>query len=119
MMWLDLTVADADRLATFYEHVLGWQRQGLDMGGYEDYVMNLGNESVAGLCHARGDNADIPGVWMPYFTVENFDAALDALRENEGRVVGAIRGQTPRRVCIVADPAGTHFALAEQDTLTP
>ena len=37
--WMDLTVENADEVAQFYEQVVGWERQGIDMGGYEDWCM--------------------------------------------------------------------------------
>ena len=37
--WFDLTVENADELIGFYQSVLGWTAQPLDMGGYNDYMM--------------------------------------------------------------------------------
>ena len=37
--WIDIAVADAERLKDFYARVAGWVAEPLDMGGYSDYVM--------------------------------------------------------------------------------
>ena len=60
--WRDLTVPDADSLRAFYEQVVGWKSSPVDLGGYSDFEMlqPASGESVAGICHARGSNADIP-----------------------------------------------------------
>ena len=52
----------AGEVRGIYEAVVGWKSSGLDMGGYSDYVMSLprGGRTVAGICHARGSNADLP-----------------------------------------------------------
>jgi hypothetical protein len=60
--WHDLTVEDAPRIRDFYQVVVGWRAEPLDMGGYDDYVMVQAGtaDPVAGICHARGPNATIP-----------------------------------------------------------
>src|SRR5256885_973895 len=55
--WLDITVPDASKLRDFYKRVVGWASAGVEMGGYEDYMMAPPNgEAVAGVCHSRGAN---------------------------------------------------------------
>src|SRR5438128_803527 len=41
------------------------------MGGYSDFTMSPpgGGAIVAGVCHARGHNADLPPQWLIYVTV--------------------------------------------------
>lgn len=36
------------------------------MGAYDDYVMNASStgQATAGICHARGGNADLPAQWL-------------------------------------------------------
>ena len=69
--WIDITVADATGLKDFYKEVVGWDVEESSMGDYSDYtVMAPGSgEAVAGICHARGSNADQPGGWLIYITV--------------------------------------------------
>ncbi|MEO7142707.1 MAG: VOC family protein [Bryobacteraceae bacterium] len=60
--WMDLTVERAEAVRDFYSQVVGWRAAEVEMGGYADYSMNLpeSGETVAGVCHARGHNADLP-----------------------------------------------------------
>ena len=62
--WIDLTVADASSLRDFCHDVTGWEPAPVEMGGYRDFCMHPPGEPqpVAGICHARGQNADMPPV---------------------------------------------------------
>ena len=73
---MDLTVPDAAPVRDFYRDVVGWTAAEVDMGGYQDYTMAAGDDPVAGVCHARGGNADVPPVWLVYFTVAELDESL-------------------------------------------
>ena len=59
--WHDLTVENADEIRSFYEKVIGWKSSSLSMGNYDDFCMNepASGETVAGICHARGENAKL------------------------------------------------------------
>ncbi len=65
--WVDLTVENAESLRDFYAAVVGWKPEAVAMKGYNDFNMTAQGEAVAGICHARGANADIPPVWLLYF----------------------------------------------------
>ena len=105
--WVDLTVDDAPALRDFYSAVVGWQSEGLSMGDYDDYVMkDAGGASVAGVCHARSMNADMPPAWMVYITVADLDASAARAVELGGEVV--TRKET---FAVIRDPAGAVVAL--------
>ncbi len=110
--WTDLTVEDAERIRDFYEAVAGWTPVSLSMGMYADYVMKGedGNE-VAGICHARGSNADLPPVWLVYITVEDLDHSLQECQRLGGMVLTPSRSYAGGRYCVIKDPAGAVCAL--------
>lgn len=113
--WQDLTVEDAPAVRSFYRAVVGWEVREVDMGGYADYEMRRpGGEAVAGVCHARGSNADLPPLWLLYVVVEELDAALDAARSHGGEVVSGPREMGPDRMAVVRDPAGAVLALYQK-----
>ena len=114
-LWMDITTEDADALADFYVNVMGWKKEAFDMGGYNDYVMMKEDGSPAGgICHKRGCNSNIPGGWVPYFTVADLDAALAASKSTGGEQIGDIRHHGTSRFCIIKDPSGACCALYEQ-----
>ena len=113
--WADLTVPNAEAVRDFYARVTGWTPQPLSMqGGYDDYVMNAPGtaQAVAGICHARGPNADLPAQWILYIIVADLDASLQACQAAGGELVAGPRaaGGTSR-FAVIRDPAGAVAAL--------
>ena len=51
--WRDLSVNDANQVSDFYASVVGWEKQPVSMGDYDDFNMNLASsgETIAGVCH--------------------------------------------------------------------
>lgn len=115
VVWMDLTIPDAGPVSEFYSKVIGWDIQGLDMGGYEDYCMNdpKTGETIAGVCHARGSNAYLPAQWLVYISVEDLDQSLAAVTEQGGKVIGEKRSDGKGgHYCLVQDPAGAYLMIA-------
>lgn len=110
--WCDLTVSNADAVSMFYEQVAGWTPRPHDMGDYHDYEMHdAGGQCVAGICHARGSNAQLPAQWLIYISVADVDAAAQRCTELGGRILDGPRAMGPSRFCVVRDPAGAVAAL--------
>jgi predicted enzyme related to lactoylglutathione lyase len=112
--WTDLTVHKAGEIRSFYESVVGWKSSEVDMSGYEDFCMNepeSGN-TVAGICHARGENANLPAQWLVYITVEDLAKSLDACKRLGGQIVAGPRDMGGQgSVAVIKDPAGAVAAL--------
>ena len=111
--WRDLTVDDAQKVRDFYRRVVGWESSEQDMGGYSDFNMNLpGTEqTVAGICHARGSNANLPPQWLIYVTVEDVEQSAGRCVELGGEVIDGPRKMGGGRFCVIRDPAGAVAAL--------
>ncbi len=111
--WVDLTVADAKGVRDFYAAVTGWTTAEVPMGTYNDYCMSeAGGTAVAGVCHARGANADLPAQWLIYIVVADLDASLAVCREQGGALVAGPRSMGPSaRFAVIRDPAGALAAL--------
>jgi uncharacterized protein len=109
--WTDLTVEHAERLRDFYAAVVGWTPSPVPMGGYSDFAMNVDGEGVAGICYARGGNADLPPYWLIYITVEDLDDSIATCQRLGGSVVTPPRGYGGGRFCVIKDPAGAVCAL--------
>jgi predicted enzyme related to lactoylglutathione lyase len=114
-LWHDLSVKDASKVSEFYEKVTGWERQGFDMGGYNDYVMSPeeGEDPIAGICYARGSNKDIPPQWLMYVNVKKLDKSLEAVTRLGGKVIGDKRkmGDDGKHYCLIQDPAGAFMMI--------
>ncbi len=113
--WTDLTVPNAVEVRDFYKEVVGWQSTDVDLGEYADFSMNApGSDTVVGICHARGDNANIPPQWIIYIFVENLDKSLEACKRLGGSVITGPREYGKDRFCIVRDPAGVATGLYQK-----
>lgn len=114
--WIDLTVEDADRVRDFYSAVTGWKPADVSMGKYSDYNMTMpaSGTPAAGICHARGGNADLPPSWLIYIVVEDLDASVAACNERGGQVVAGPKNFGEARFCVIRDPAGAVAALYQQ-----
>lgn len=116
MTWADLTVANAGDVQNFYREVVGYDVVDLDMGGYSDYCLNVpGTETtVAGVCHARGVNADLPPVWLVYITVANLEASVAKVTELGGKILRAPKSMgSYGAMAVIEDPGGAIAALFE------
>lgn len=114
--WTDLTVKDAEGVRDFYQKVVGWKSAPVEMGGYNDFMMNVpeSGNTVAGICHARDVNAGLPAQWLIYITVEDVDKSAAQCQELGGKVlVGPKEMGGHGRYCVIQDPAGAVAALFE------
>jgi predicted enzyme related to lactoylglutathione lyase len=111
--WFDLTVKNAPKVRDFYRNVVGWKSSPVNMGGYEDFCMNtpVDGRTVAGVCHARGENAELPPQWLIYITVASLDTSLKKCRAAGGKVLIKARSLGEGRMAVIQDPAGAVVAL--------
>jgi len=111
--WIDMTVDNAPEVRDFYKAVVGWETDDVDMGGYSDYVMKMpaSGAGVAGVCHSRGSNADLPSGWLIYIVVDDVEESAAACGANGGKVIVDPRGLAGGRFCVIEDPGGSVAAL--------
>ena len=113
--WTDLTVKNAKAVRDFYAAVVGWKVSEVEMDGYSDFgMMRPGDKKmVAGICHARGENKNLPAQWLIYITVADLDASLQRCVKRGGKIVVKARALAGGRIAVIRDPAGAVAALYE------
>jgi hypothetical protein len=105
--WLTLVVSDVSSTCEFYEEVVGWSPVAADVdGGFE--MRRPDGVSAAEICHAGGDNAGIPPVWILSLPVDDFEESLRLVREGAGEI---IKGSTDAGHAVIRDPVGVYIAL--------
>ena len=111
--WVDLSVGDAARSKDFYCKVIGWKPTDVEMGTYSDFNLNLPNngETVAGICHARGMNANLPAQWLMYVRVADVAASAAEAERQKGKVLDGPRRMGGSNFCVIQDPDGAVMAL--------
>ena len=115
--WTDLTVPNAEEVRDFYQQVVGWKHEPVEMsGGYSDFTMIAPGtgDGVAGVCHARGSNAGLPAQWMIYVIVEDIEKSIASCRELGGEVLAGPKSMGSASYCVIRDPAGAVCALYQQ-----
>jgi predicted enzyme related to lactoylglutathione lyase len=117
--WTDLTVPDAEKIRDFYSKVVGWKFSPVSMGDYDDFNMNSpeNGNTIAGICHSRGGNANLPAQWLIYITVEDAEKSAQHCVEMGGKIVSGpkeISGYG--KMCVIQDPAGAVAALFEMES---
>jgi uncharacterized protein len=82
---------------------------------YADFNMTASEEdALAGVCHARGPNADLPPVWMIYLPVGDLAESLRRVEAEEGRFVRAVEGGDGGSFfAAIQDPLGVDLALMQ------
>jgi predicted enzyme related to lactoylglutathione lyase len=133
MAWMDLTVVNAKAVSQFYQTVLGWDIEPVNMTendeSYQDFSMTSVNTTkdaevegsdpspsslMTGICHARGDNQDMPAVWLPYFLVKDLDESILKVTNNGGALATKIKNLGTDRYVVIKDPAGAMVAIYQK-----
>lgn len=115
--WLDLSVTHASTLRDFYQQVVGWSVEAVDMthdgASYPDFNMIAGDgKPAAGICHARGANASLPPQWLIYLPVGDLGESLGRVREEGGEIVQEVMGDDGvPAYAVIRDPVGAFFGL--------
>ncbi|MEE4302200.1 MAG: VOC family protein [Pseudomonadales bacterium] len=115
--WVDLTVPDAAATRDFYQQVVGWTPQDVEMKDgierYADFNMLAGDGNPgAGICHARGVNASLPPTWMLYLPVSDLAESLRRVTTEGGRIVHEARKSDDELFyAVIEDPVGVTLAL--------
>ncbi len=111
--WIDLTVPDAGHLRNFYKSVVGWSSSDVPMGSYDDFCMNMPGtqNAVAGVCHARGMNRNLPSQWLIYVRVANIAESAAQCTRHGGKILDGPRRMGGSNFCVIQDPGGAVMAL--------
>jgi predicted enzyme related to lactoylglutathione lyase len=114
--WCDLTVENAENVKDFYCDVVGWQSTPASMGKYDDFNINLPNtgETIAGVCHARGSNGNLPAQWLMYVRVQDVLASARKCKALGGKVLDGPRKMGAEQFCVIEDPEGAVLALVSR-----
>ncbi len=115
--WLDLSVPDATASCSFYQQVVGWSAEEVEMdeknGRYADYnMLDTGGSAAAGICHAYGINLGLPPVWLLHLPVGDLGESLRRVRDDGGTIIKASKG-TKGEFAVIRDPVGAFFALVQ------
>lgn len=113
--WYELFSRDAKRARDFYTALLG-ASVSLMPGGLEYYVLEHGDQQLAGIMQIDPAWGDFPPHWIVYFGVKNADDAVAAIKQNGGKALSKIDDSPFGRLAAVADSQGAQFKIVEVPT---
>jgi len=102
--WNELWTQDPQASIAFYEGVLGYTHEEMQMPNGTYYIFKNGDQMRGGMLKAP--SSDIPTMWLQYVTVDDCDAALDRARQNGATIVADPVDAGPGRFGILRDPIG-------------
>jgi predicted enzyme related to lactoylglutathione lyase len=121
LTWNELATNDVAAAQPFYEQVFGWKIEPVDTGGGPPYWM-IGHEGGAagrngGIRELAPEQAEagVPPHWLPYFTVESTDAAVEKVGSSGGQAMFGPIDLPAGRIAVFTDPQGAAFAVFEGD----
>lgn len=112
VVWRDLTVPNAEEVKNFYCEVVGWKAN--LHHSCDDYnIHQADGEVMAGICYAKGTNANVPPQWLLYVTVESVEKSAAKCVEMGGKILDGPRMMGTNLFCVIQDPAGAVMGLIE------
>ena len=70
-------------------------------------------QPLAGICHARGQNANLPPQWLIYITVNDLKQSMERCKSLGGKVLNEPTSAGGGSYAIIQDPEGAIAALYE------
>ena len=105
--WNELHTTDVDAAAAFYGDLVGWTKEPF-MEGY--FALNAGETAAGGLMQERSGSP--VAYWLPYFSVEDVDAAVAWVMEHGGgSIVPPETMEGVGRFAVLSDPGGAAFGV--------
>jgi hypothetical protein len=111
--WNELYADDIDKLAPFYEKVLGYKATQMDMPvGGKYTIFKKGDKDVAG--GMTKPEKGIPSMWLPYAAVPSCDEALARAKRHGAEVkIGPIDAEGIGRFAVVIDSRGAALGVIQ------
>ena len=108
MCWNELYTTDIEAARKFYTELFGWK-----LKVSPDYTeAHVGEVATGGMMQIRPDMQGMPPNWMPYFMVNDTDAAVNTAKANGGAAHhGPMDIPNVGRFAVMGDPQHASFAL--------
>lgn len=114
MTWNELQCRDVDAAKKFYGELLGWEYEENDMGGFVYTLVNNAGRANGGMMDVTGMAPDeVPAYWATYFTVEDCDATVEAIKSTGGSLVMDPMDSDVGKMATALDPTGAAFTVIQ------
>lgn len=115
--WNELVTGDPEAAAAFYGDLFGYEAEVMNGDAAGSYtVLSAGGVPVGGILKKTEEMNMPASVWMPYFRVDDIDAAAADITRLGGILIAPPFEVAPNgKFAWAADPAGAAFNLHEPD----
>jgi predicted enzyme related to lactoylglutathione lyase len=111
LTWNDLMTTDVGKASEFYCELFGWEVAEVEGAPDDRLVIRNGETMNGGMAKLPEAAQGAPPHWLPYFAVEDADAAAETVRREGGEVVAGPIDVPAGRFLVCTDPQGAGFAL--------
>lgn len=105
--WSELMTDNVDAAKAYYQEVIGWEIEAMQMEHMTYHVVKAGGEPVGGIMAKPPGAEQIPNHWGTYITVDDVDATLAKAEAAGGKAIYPPM-DVPKvgRMCAIMDPTG-------------
>ena len=116
LCWNEVCTRDAAATDRFYASLFAYEIATMgDCDNVDVAVFSVAGEQVfMRVKHKAGPAKELPSHWMPYFAIDDIDAALAKLPALEGKLHHGPHDTPHGRLAVVADPYGAAFTLIQR-----
>ena len=115
LCWNELSTRDTAAAIGFYEQVFGWGAETHGEGPQAYTEWKLDGRSVGGMMETPPMvPAEVPAHWLPYFAVDDTDAAVASTKDLGGSLLFGPMDIEAGRFATLLDPQGAAFAVIRQ-----
>jgi len=107
LSYLHIPAREPQKSATFYQQVLGWK---IEQRSADNFRFSVDDGLLIGGFGSHGDALGAAG-FVPYFYVEDIEAALGRVTASGGEIADPVRTEGDIRVVEIRDPAGNRLGL--------
>lgn len=113
MTWCEVATPDAEAAKAFYTALFDAKAEAIEAPGTVYYVLKQGETSIGGIMQMNAQWQGIPPHWMPYFQVDDTDAAVAIAQEAGGKVMVPAFDTPFGRISVMTDPSGASFSVVK------
>jgi predicted enzyme related to lactoylglutathione lyase len=115
LAWNDLMTTDVGAASEFYCGLFGWEVAPVEGAPGDRVVIRNGETMNGGMATLPESASGAPPHWLPYFGVDDADAAAEAVKAGGGEVVAGPIEVPGGRFIVFTDPQGAGFAVVTGD----
>lgn len=114
LCWSELQARDFEKAKQFYAALFGWTVK----ASPEYSEFHIGERAVGGMLQSQAPEG-VPSFWLPYFAVDDCDAAVEQASRSGATVhVPPMDIENVGRFAVLMDPQGASFAVIRLELMS-